>query len=75
MEKLKKAFVDLGRSLCECAKAFSEMWDSISESLRIPLKIIEFPNCRIKHLALHGRKARTRKKNLKRLLRECEKDG
>ncbi len=75
MDELKKSLVNFGRSCGEFVAALSKAWESINGCAKLSIKIMQCPNGRVKHLALYGRKARTRKKNLKRLLRECEKDG
>lgn len=70
MEELEKALVNLGRALGECCNAFKKHFESMGIVLRDALNEYRAKNGRVKHLALYGKKARTRKKNYKRLLRE-----
>ena len=70
MQELKEAFANLGTALCDCAAAFVKVFKQWCDALQPAVQIYAIPNSRIKHLALYGRKARTRKKNMKRLLKQ-----
>ena len=65
MQELAEAFARTGIALRDCAAAFNKFAYVITPAI----KIFAMPHSRTKHLALYGRKARTRKKNIKRLLR------
>lgn len=73
MEELKQAFYKLGEACKDCITAlcnyFQNFVNSFDDNFRTYLKVISAPNCRIKHLALHSKKARVRKKNIKRLMK------
>lgn len=69
MEELKEAFARFGTALRDCAAAFGKLFRQWCDALQPAIQIYAMPNSRVKHLALHGRKARTRKKNMKRLLK------
>lgn len=62
-------------SLFEAAKAMARSIEMVAESMSrfldtIILEIVSaYPNRRVAHLALHGKKERTRKKNLSRMFR------
>lgn len=69
MEDIKKALANLGCALVETVKAFANLFKGYEDAILKAAKLQSAPNSRIKHLALYGRKARTRKKNYKRLFK------
>ena len=69
MEELTKAMANLGRAYSETITAFANFCKSVCDALTPAIKIYLAQNGRIQHLALYGKKARTRKKNYKRILR------
>lgn len=53
---------------------FSKIIKAYNDELQLENEIInQYPNSRIKHLALHAKKARVRKKNRQRILNEYYK--
>lgn len=56
-----KAIESLIPTITAVAKALAKIGERIMQ---------EFPNKRVVHLALHGKKARTRKKNMNRIKKE-----
>ena len=79
-EKFNKAMGDLAVACVDAATAFVEFFRATAENLSEVLKpylkecetafkIRSMPNSRVKHLALHSKKKRVRKKNINRLLR------
>lgn len=75
----------MGRGFAEIGKAFRMLASNIVKNLTKIIKIYndalqleneiinQYPNSRIKHLALHAKKARVRKKNRQRILNEYYK--
>lgn len=79
-KKFNKAMGDVAAACIVAVKAFVELFRAtaanLSEVLKPYLKesetafkIRSMPNSRVKHLALHSKKKRVRKKNINRLLR------
>lgn len=69
MEDLKKAFENLGVACAAAYSALKDFFERLCDALAPAVKIYAAPNSRIKHLALHSKKKRVRKKNMKRLLK------
>ena len=61
------AFESLGVAMGKFAEAVRIVERNFSK-FTTAIKIYSAPKSKIKHLALHAKKARTRKKNIKRLL-------
>ena len=69
--EISKAFSMLASNLKE---NFSKIIKAYNDELQLENEIInQYPNSRIKHLALHAKKARVRKKNRQRILNEYYK--
>lgn len=69
--KIGKAFRMLATNITE---NFSKIIKIYNNELQLENEIIsQYPNGRVKHLALHAKKARVRKKNRQRILNEYYK--
>ena len=69
--EISKAFNMLASNLKE---NLSKIIKAYNDELQLENEIInQYPNSRIKHLALHAKKARVRKKNRQRILNEYYK--
>lgn len=73
MTELNAAFYKLGCACRLCIEAIADMTKAVADALTPALKVYLAKNGRVKHLALYGKKARTRKKNLHRIQREIKK--
>lgn len=62
IETIKEIVVDIIKQI---AKAFSDVWDAFVISV--------YANGKVKHLCLHAKKHRTRKKNLHRITKDFMK--
>ena len=69
MKDFETALIDLGRAAAEFGTAIIKMIDVICKKLSFGIDIAFAPKSKVKHLALHAKKARVRKKNIKRLLK------
>lgn len=63
-EELSVSFEVIGKAAEEAALIFSGLWDTVLESC---------PDRRVRHLALHAKRERTRKKNIHRIFRMIER--
>ena len=73
MDDLKNAIETLCNAFKEFANAIVDIWQGIVDAIHCDyLKILCLPNSRVKRLALYHKKARVRKKNLNRLLKELK---
>ena len=70
---LTAAFSKLGCACRLCIEAFADITKAICDALTPALQIYLSKNKRLKHLALYGKKARTRKKNFNRIQRELKR--
>lgn len=71
---LLKAFKNLGEAISRGTGSFAKLTALLTEYNCENKVIADSPNCRVKHLALHSKKARVRKKNRQRILREYYKN-
>jgi hypothetical protein len=71
-DTLSAAFVNLGRACGECVKALSDYFSKFSVCVAEMWQIYNLPDSKVKHLAMHAKKKRVRKKNYKRLLKTKE---
>lgn len=63
-EELSVSFEIVGRAAEKAALVFSGLWGMVLESC---------PDPRVRHVALHARRERTRKKNIYRIFRMLER--
>lgn len=68
MIDIQKGMEDVVRAAGEFAKSLINFYNIIAKELLPAIKIYNAPNSKIKHLALHSKKKRVRKKNIKRLM-------
>lgn len=75
-EPLLRASVALGRAcaavadfICAMAQFVAEVLPLLPDAMELQAALNEAPP-RVRHLAAHGKKRRTRKKNIRRALRE-----
>lgn len=63
MEEITLALQKLANALCE-------VWEAIKNVLTRVINVLinSYPNRRVIHLAKHGKNARVRKKNIKRII-------
>lgn len=66
-----EAFKALGAAANTMAKTFNLLWTAVK---RVYDLYEHYPNKRVKHLALHAKKQRIRKKNMRRIGRELLKE-
>ena len=69
MKDIETALINLGRAVAEFVTAVSKLFDTLCKKLPFGMAIYFAPKSKVKHLALHAKKARVRKKNIKRLLK------
>ena len=67
-----KAFKALGATAAKMTETFEIVW---SLCKRVVELYERYPNKRVKHLALHAKKLRTRKKNMRRIGRDLKKEA
>ena len=70
---LFKAFQNISNLISQATGSFAKLTALLREYNCENRVIADSPNCRVKHLALHSKKARVRKKNRKRILNEYVK--
>lgn len=63
-EELSVSFEIVGKAAEQAALIFSGLWDEVLKSC---------PDPRVRHLALHAKRERTRKKNIHRIYRMLER--
>lgn len=69
IEAFEELATEANRAFSVFVEEFKAFCEPLKISLRTSLQVYMKPNSRIKHLALHSKKARVRKKNIKRLLK------
>ena len=70
IERIEPGVLTISGMIENFSRQFNELWDILVERLRA-LEL--YPNNRIKWLALHAKKPRTRKKNMHRILKQYRK--
>lgn len=72
MLNLTDAFNNLAQAGRRCGEVLSTIMKEVFSVITLALPIYLAQNRRVKHLALHSKKARVRKKNLNRIRKEYE---
>lgn len=72
---MSRGFAEIGKAFRMLAANITENFSKVikiyNNELQLESEIIaQYPNGRVKHLALHAKKARVRKKNRDRILKE-----
>ena len=69
MNAFSETIEAIGKMAKACGEVLSAFCKEFKEALELPLAVYAQENSRVKHLALHSKKKRVRKKNIKRLLK------
>ena len=74
LEKAVEAFAELGRVMATYAKQVTDKLFPIVKAYAdlVAAALKTFPNRRVVHLALYAKKPRTRKKNMRRIIKWME---
>ena len=73
--RLAADFVDVSVALIDYLTPALKTIAAVVDNLKIVMLAKECPNRHVAHLALHGKKSRVRKKNIKRLKEYAEREG